>query len=289
MAPGPGEAAHGSVAFTPSPGHARRFGWKTAAGFVVATLAVAAVVFHFTSQATLRAHLMRADPDGVVDDAGLRNFAIALGQPAYDRHCAVCHGADMQGDRRRGAPSLAAHDWLYGEGRVAQIERTILHGIRSGDPRAWNLADMPAFSQPVPYRRYKLTPLEPVEIRDVVEFLLTSAGKPGDRAAAARGSAIFQAKGQCFDCHATDAKGDAAIGAPNLVDDVWLSGNGSREDIYGIVAFGRSGYCPAWQAQLDPATIRALAVLVCLASHADTIPPTPPAAGGATSPAGRAG
>jgi len=246
---------------------------------VVAVLAIAAVVVPIVSQASLRTGLMRADPDAIVGNAALRTFATATGQPAYDRHCVSCHGAHMEGDRARGAPNLTDQDWLYGEGRVAEIERTILHGIRSGDPKAWNLADMPAFSQPVPYRRYKMAPLGPDEIRDVVEFLVVSAGKPGDRAAAARGTIVFDHKGQCFDCHAADAKGDSAIGAPNLLDDIWLSGNGSREDIYNIVAFGSGGYCPAWATQLDAVTIRALAVLVYLASHRPTPDAAPPSTG----------
>src|SRR6202035_4409341 len=49
---------------------------------------------------------------------------------------------------------------------------TILPGIRAGDPKGWNLADMPAFAQAEPYKRYKIPALEPGEIRDVIEFLL---------------------------------------------------------------------------------------------------------------------
>src|ERR1019366_6354468 len=92
-------------------------------------------------------------------------------------------------------------------------------------------------------------------------------GKPGDRAAADRGAKIFAAKGQCFDCHSADAQGDAAIGAPNLIDDVWLYGNGSREDIYDSISRGRAGICPPWDQVLSPVMVRALAVLVYEASH----------------------
>ena len=227
------------------------------------------VGFYAVTQASLHAQLMRADPDAIAEEARLRQFAIATGQPAYDRHCAACHGATMQGDPARGAPNLTDDEWLYGEGRVSQIEHTILYGIRSGNPKGWNLADMPAFGQPVPYRRYKVDSLQPDEIRDVVEFLVVSAGKPGDRQAAGRGATVFRGKGQCFDCHSIDAKGDSAIGAPNLLDNIWLTGNGSREDIYRVVARGSSGYCPAWTRQLDPVTIRSLAVLIHLRSHAE--------------------
>jgi cytochrome c oxidase cbb3-type subunit III len=256
-------------------------GWKTAAALALAALIVAGVAFHFVREMNLRGRLMRADPDAIAGITQLREFAVALGRRAYARHCASCHGAQMQGDRSRGAPNLADSDWLYGEGRTAQIENTILHGIRSGDPKGWNQADMPAFAEPVPYKRTKITPLGPGEISDVVEFLLVRAGKPGEAVASARGSEIFFAKGQCFDCHATDAKGDAAIGAPSLVDDIWVNGDGSREDIFYIVAHGSSGFCPAWAGRLDAATVRGLAVLVYLASHPRWSRAASPATGGA--------
>ena|GEM_PF-440800 len=253
-----------------SPGRRRlrdRLGWKVWSGLGLAILVIAGGTSYLAGQAGLRARLMRADPDAVVQSPELLRFAIAYAQPAYDRHCASCHGDHLQGDRRNGVPDLTRPAWLYGEGRVAQIEHTILHGIRAGDPKGWNLADMPAFAQAEPYKRYKIPALEPREIRDVVEFMLVTGGKAGDRAAADRGAKIFAAKGQCFDCHSADAQGDAAIGAPNLIDDIWLYGSGSREDIYDSVARGRSGICPAWIQELTPVTIRALAVLVYAASH----------------------
>jgi cbb3-type cytochrome c oxidase subunit III len=251
----------------PPPGRQRRFrpGWKVWSGTGFAILVIAGT--YLVGQAGMRARLMRADPDAIVQNSELERFAIAYAQPSYDLHCASCHGDHLQGDRRNGIPDLTHPAWLYGEGRVAQIEHTILHGIRAGDPKGWNLADMPAFAQPNPYKRYRIEPLEPGDIRDVIEFLLVTAGKPGDRAAADRGSKIFSVKGQCFDCHSPDAQGDAAIGAPNLIDDIWLYGTGSREDIYDSIARGRAGICPAWVQELSPVTIRALAVLVYAASH----------------------
>jgi cbb3-type cytochrome c oxidase subunit III len=245
----------------------RRLGWKLFGGIGLAILIVAGGSAYWAGQAAMRARLMRADPDAVVQDVELRNYALAYAQPLYDQYCASCHGDHLQGNSRDGVPDLTHPAWLYGEGRVAQIEHTILHGIRAGDPKGWNLADMPAFGQANPYKRYKIEPLEPGDIRDVIEFLLVTGGKPGDRAAADRGAKIFAAKGQCFDCHSPDAQGDAAIGAPNLIDDIWLYGTGSREDIYDSISRGRSGISPAFVQELSPVAIRALAVLVYVASH----------------------
>src|SRR5580704_17884776 len=255
-------------ASTPPPGSGRRrSGWKLWGGIGLVVLVVAGSASYMAAQSAKRARLMRADPDAIVQDAALKAFATASAQPVYDQHCAVCHGNQMQGDRSRGVPAFSGKKWLYGEGRVAQIEHTILHGIRSGDPKGWNLADMPAFAQANPYKRYRIEPLEPADIRDVVEFILVSGGKPGDKSAAGRGAKIFAAKGQCFDCHSADVQGDSAIGAPNLIDDIWLYGSGSREDIYDSIARGRAGISPAFVQELSPVAIRALAVLVYVASH----------------------
>jgi cytochrome c oxidase cbb3-type subunit III len=223
--------------------------------------------YRYVSEASLGARLMRADPGAIVQDPELLAFALDTAKPAYAANCSGCHGERMQGDQAKGVPNLTDQDWLYGEGRVAQIEHTILYGIRSGNPKGWNLADMPGFGREVPYSRYAIPSLEPGEIRDVIEFLVTSAGKPGDRDAAIRGAKIFAEKGQCFDCHSNDAEGDSAIGAPNLIDNIWLYGNGSREDIYDTVSRGRAGVCPPWFQQLSAVTIRALAVLIYTASH----------------------
>jgi cytochrome c oxidase cbb3-type subunit III len=256
---------------TPPPGRFARLrgqlGWKFWSGTVLALAVVAGTSTYLAGEAAKRARLMRADPDAVVQNLELESFAIAYAKPAYDQHCASCHGDRLQGDPRRGVPDFTHPAWLYGEGRVAQIEHTILYGIRAGNPRGWNLADMPAFAQAEPYKRYKMPALEPGEIRDVIEFILVTGGKPGDRAAADRGAKIFAAKGQCFDCHSTDAQGDAAIGAPSLIDDVWLYGTGSRQDIYDSIARGRAGICPAWVQELSPVTVRALAVLIYAVSH----------------------
>jgi cytochrome c oxidase cbb3-type subunit 3 len=245
----------------------RRPGWRFWGGLLLAVIVIAGAATYWSARAGIEARLMRAEPDSVVDNPELTRFAVAYAQPVFDSKCASCHGDHLQGNSKTGVPDMTRGAWLYGEGRVAQLEHTILHGIRSGDPRGWNLADMPAFGTPEPYKRYKITPLEPGEIRDVIEYMLVTAGKPGDGEAAKRGEKIFQDTGQCFDCHSADAQGDSAIGAPNLIDDIWLYGSGAREDIYESVARGRAGICPPWGQELSPVTVRALAVLLYVGSH----------------------
>jgi cytochrome c oxidase cbb3-type subunit 3 len=243
-------------------------------GAGIASLILAAIVSHLIEQSDLRSRLMRSDPDTIANDHELQSFASHYAQPLYDRHCNSCHGNNMQGDRLKGVPNLTDAEWLYGTGRVAEIERTILYGIRAGLAKTKNLAGMPAFAQAVPYSRYEVQPLQPNEIGDVVEFLLAAAGRSGDADAAHRGRIIFAGKAQCADCHASDAQGDNAIGAPNLVDDIWLYGNGTREDIYISIARGHNGVCPPWFQILKPHEVRALAVYVHKAGRARTDSPS---------------
>jgi cytochrome c oxidase cbb3-type subunit 3 len=83
-----------------------------------------------------------------------------------------------------------------------------------------------------------------------------------DGTSLARGTEVYHGKGLCFDCHADHAKGDPAIGAPNLTDNVWLYGDGSRQSIKAAISRGLAGVCPQWASRLPPETIRAVAVYV---------------------------
>jgi cytochrome c oxidase cbb3-type subunit III len=177
-----------------------------------------------------------------------------------------CHGANLAGDRARGIPNLSDGDWLYGSGRVSDIERIILYGIRSGNGKGWNLAMMPAYASATSYRRLAVAPLSPGDIRDTVEYLRTLEHKPADVDAAVRGQEIYTGRGACYDCHAPDGHGDTAIGAPNLTDDIWLYGDGSRASVFDSIALGHSGSCPARSRQLSAWQARALAVYVAGAS-----------------------
>lgn len=228
-------------------------------GLALAVLAVRSVV----ANEALRRQFLVANPDGIPSDPGLLRYAESRGARGYAQHCADCHGADLKGDRSRSVPDLTDDDWLYGSGRIGEIERVVLYGIRSGDSKAQNLASMPAFATANPYPRYRIEPLTPLELHDVTE-LLYSFQHPSevDAAAVLRGTALFHGKGYCFDCHSDHAKGDSAIGAPNLTDAIWLYGDGSRTAISRSIGHGQGGVCPAWHGRLAPETIRAIAVYV---------------------------
>jgi cytochrome c oxidase cbb3-type subunit III len=219
----------------------------------------------------LEGHLLRADPETIPANPALMAFALGRGEALFEAHCAACHGSQGRGDPGRGVPNLSDGDWLYGTGLVSDIEQVIKYGIRSHHPRAWDLAIMPAYATAAPSARdAKIPSLTSRDIRDLVEFLIHEQGGSADSAAAARGADLFAGVGGCYDCHATDAKGDSAIGAPNLTDRITLYGDGSRESLAMSIAYGRHGICPAWVTRISPAGIRELAVFVYSLSHPRT-------------------
>lgn len=212
--------------------------------------------------------MVRATPDGLERNEPLLRAAAAEGWPVYATRCAGCHGLDLQGRQAVGAPDLRDRSWLYGTGRIAEIERTIVYGVRSGHPRSRNLASMPAYATATPYDRERLSPLTPDQIRDVVAYLRRLQQRPVDPLAARRGEAIYQGAGGCYDCHTPDARGDAYIGAPGLTArSGWLYGDGSPEALFASIARGRAGVCPAWIDRLSFANIRALAALLFVRSR----------------------
>jgi cytochrome c oxidase cbb3-type subunit III len=236
---------------------------------IMAALLAAAV---FAADGHAVRQLLRADPDALRADAALLRFAVRRGRPLFEARCAACHGLAGAGDPAKGVPDLTDADWLYGAGRVSEIERVIDYGIRSRNPKAWNLAIMPAFARPRPNPAdQNIQPLTPGEIRDVIEFLVQRQGRRADSSAVPRGAALFAGHGGCYDCHSLDAKGDSAIGAPNLSDAVTLYGDGSRESLYLSIAYGRQGVCPAWINRAGAASIRELALYVYSISHPGTL------------------
>ena len=236
-----------------------RWWWLILAAALVTVVVLAGAALQRRMDDT---RLLRLTPDEALRHPEVVRYAARRARPLYAAHCAECHGAAMQGDPDRGTPNLADGEWIYGSGHPSEIEQTILYGIRSGHHRAHDLADMPAFGQQHPYRRYVLPTFTPSQIADLAEFVVAIGKRPADSVAAKRGQALFYNGGQCYDCHTSDASGDNFAGAPSLVDQVWLYGHGTRQDIVRTITEGRDGVCPAWVRRLRPAEVRALAVYI---------------------------
>jgi cytochrome c oxidase cbb3-type subunit III len=221
------------------------------------------------------AAIVRADPEDVLTSWQLRSAALPIGRRVFADRCASCHGRDARGDHSLGVPDLTDADFLYGEGRVSEVEDIVRHGIRSHDKRGWDLASMPAYATAKPYGREAIEPLSPPAIEDLTQFLLSFTGRDTDASAALRGRSLFRDKGGCWDCHQPDATGDAAIGAPNLTDSTWLYGDGSHDAIYRSIAQGRAGFSPAFAGDLDALEARSVAVFVASLSKRQVRPDAP--------------
>ncbi|HEX5281272.1 MAG TPA: c-type cytochrome [Micropepsaceae bacterium] len=246
----------------------RKSGWRRwllPSAVIVGALVLGGFGYSETRDYMIGRELVTTPPDSIPSNAKLVAYSENIGKPAYSENCASCHGADMKGNQN-GVPNLSDGTWLYDYGRVSDIERTILYGIRAGLGKSHNVTDMP------PVGRYKV--LNDGEIHDVMAYVLSLNVKKHqeDPASVERGSKIFQDKGVCYDCHSRDATGISDYGAPNLTDDEWLYG-GDEKSIYKSIYDGRHGMCPAWIGKLSFPTIRALAVFIH--SHSQESPFSP--------------
>jgi len=206
---------------------------------------------------------LQADIDRMLSDPQVAPNVIAKGRRVFLAWCASCHGADGRGSTATGAPNLTDQDFLYGSGRASEIEQIVLHGIRAGDDKGWDLAWMPAFGQAVPYVREPLPSLSPAEIDQLTSYVRAMNGAAGEApAAVSAGHDLFVNRAGCWDCHGRDAQGDPSIGAPNLTDGIWLRGDGSRRDISRVIREGLHGVSPAFRGRLDAVSIRSVAVYV---------------------------
>ncbi len=197
------------------------------------------------AQATYYDRLASASVAEINQDPELLNFALVGGQVAFNENCAGCHA--LGGAGQSIYPTLADDDWLWG-GTLEAIEQTINYGIRNGHEQA-RFNEMPAFGEI----------LEPAQIEDVTDYVLSLGGTSGNAEAAARGQALFAEN--CASCHGEDGKGLQDMGAPNLTDPIWLYGS-QRPQIVAQIVKPRQGVMPAWSTRLDPATIKLLTVYV---------------------------
>ncbi len=180
-------------------------------------------------------------------DQALMPFVMAGGAAVFGDNCGPCHGKGAQG--APGYPNLNDDDWLWG-GTPEAIQQTITHGIRSGDPEMRDMA-MPRFGLD--------EMLQPAQIKDAAQYVLSLSGHATDEGAAQRGATIFA--DNCSACHGEDGKGNQELGAPNLTDEIWLYG-GKTADIEKTIQTGRGGVMPYWTGRLDPVTIKMLTAYV---------------------------
>lgn len=145
--------------------------------------------------------------------------AMKAGQRLFLTYCSTCHGSTATG--AKGFPNLTDNDWLHGATPDA-IKTSIVQG---------RLGSMPAMGGA----------LGDEGVSQVVNYIMQLNGRSHDPDQALAGKSKFDMF--CVACHQADAKGNTAIGAPNLTDDIWLHG-GSTDDIRATIVNGRSNQMP---------------------------------------------
>ena len=160
-----------------------------------------------------------------------------IGEHLFLNNCAQCHASDARGTK--GFPNLTDADWLYG-GSPEQIRTSITQG------RQGNMPPMAAVVG------------SPEDVKNWAQHVLSLSGSPHDSLRAALGKGKF---GACAACHGADAKGNQALGAPNLTDKVWLHGWG-EEAIVAMVTQGKLNQMPAQEGRLTPSQIHVLSAYV---------------------------
>lgn len=161
--------------------------------------------------------------------------ALDIGKSLFANYCAQCHGSAGLG--ARGFPNLADDEWLYG-GDPQKIEQSIVQG-RSGvmPPLAAVFRDDAAIDEMVRY------------VQNMADGMDTTS------------PAHTQYMTLCIACHGPDGKGLQALGAPSLVDDIWLYGS-SADEIRKSIVEGRNGVMPAHGNLIGPDRARILAAYV---------------------------
>ena len=163
--------------------------------------------------------------------------AMAIGERLFMNNCSQCHGSDARGSK--GFPNLTDGDWLHG-GQPEKIQETLTLG---------RIGNMPPMAAAVG---------TPDDVKNVAQYVLSLSGSPHDSLRASLGKPKFAV---CAACHGMDGKGNPALGAPNLTDDIWLHGYGENA-IIAMVNNGKMNQMPAQAEKLSAAQIQVLAAYV---------------------------
>ena len=172
-------------------------------------------------------------PEEIAADAQ----AMAIGERLFMNNCAQCHGSDARGGKS--FPNLTDGDWLYG-GSPETIRETLHQG---------RMGMMPPMGDAVGSAE---------NVRNLAHYVMSQSNSPHDSLRANLGKEHFAA---CAACHGPDGKGNQALGAPNLTDDIWLHGWGEAA-ITTMINQGKTNQMPAQAGKLTEAQLGVLTAYV---------------------------
>lgn len=188
------------------------------------------------AQARLQRHLEGLTDKSIVELAA-SDKAMGTARNLFGLYCSTCHGSDARG--ARGFPNLTDSDWLWG-GAPDTIHQSIVQG-RNGVMPPWGAA------------------LGERGVEEVAAYVVSLSGRKVPEDMKTAGAARYAT--MCIACHGVDGKGNQALGAPNLTDDVWLYG-GTVESVRDVIANGRSNQMPAHAELLGEMKTKLLAAYV---------------------------
>jgi cytochrome c oxidase cbb3-type subunit 3 len=159
--------------------------------------------------------------------------AMAIGERLFMNNCSQCHGSDARGSK--GFPNLTDGDWLHG-GAPDKIKETLTLG---------RIGNMPPMAAAVGTAD---------DVKNVANYVLSLSNSPHDSGRANLGKEKFMI---CAACHGPDGKGNQALGAPNLTDNIWLHGFGENA-IVAMVNNGKVNQMPAQGERLSAGQVQVL-------------------------------
>jgi len=182
---------------------------------------------------TMRDRYLALPVEEIASDPAVRK----MGMRMFGNNCAQCHGADAKGSY--GFPNLTDGDWIFG-GTPDAIKASIANGRE---------AAMPPWGSIIGDKG----------VTDVTAYVMSINGREANTAQVAAGEKVFQT--YCVACHGADAKGNPALGAPNLKNGIWLYG-GNADQISHSIRAGRNGVMPSHKETLSEDKIHILAAYV---------------------------
>ena len=203
---------------------------------------VQSIEAHEAANARLVQDLVAVDLASFDPQSDLHRYAVARGASVFRAQCSQCHGSGAAGSL--GYPNLLDNDWLWG-GTLEEIAYTVEHGIRNDTDIDARWSEMPAFGDI----------LAAEEIDTLAAFL------PNLAQADWESSAGVLYTDNCAACHGEAGLGSRDLGAPNLVDAIWLYG-GDHDSLVETITNARFGVMPAWGPRLDEADVRAVSAYV---------------------------
>jgi len=182
----------------------------------------------------------KMDVEQIAADAAARQ----TGERMFLTYCSPCHGSDAGG--AKGFPNLRDKDWLYG-GSPETIITTITGG---------RMGVMPPFG-PV---------LGEDGVRNAAAYVRSLSGLAHDSLRAQLGKPVLAQN--CAACHGADGKGNQALGAPNLTDNIWMFGSSEAAIAEGITHGHNTNFAggptpmPSFKDTLSATQIRVIAAYV---------------------------